>query len=165
MVLLIAVVVLIIFAFNYKHIINVKYDFSSDKLYLKHLLKTKVISISSIVEISECDCYEGTLPTISLGVFFLKPTYQFIILTENTRYKLSTRMTDKQLTELKERNPNIAIFVKPMWWFKLELCCGLFENKYYNYYIISLKWAFKNIKMISIIIYIRCSHIYLSIFI
>lgn len=114
MVLLIAVVGLIIFAFNYKHIIIVKYDFSSKKLYIKHLQKTKVVSISSIVEINECDYYEGKLPTINLGIFLLKATYQFVIITKDTRYKLSNRMTDKQLRKLKEINPNIAIFVKPL---------------------------------------------------
>ena len=114
MVLLIAVIGLIIFALNYKHIINVRYAFINDKLYLKHLQKTMVVSISSIVEINECDYYEGTLPTINLGFFKLEPAYQFIILTEDTRYKLSTRMTDKQLKELKAYNPNISIFVKPI---------------------------------------------------
>lgn len=122
MVLAFALIGLIGSIIGYYFITNIRYVVTDEVLYVKYVHFTKVIpiqsvievNINSIIEINENAYYEGNLNTTELGVFKLNPSYQFVIITEDNRYRLSTRMSDKQLAELKRIRPAIGVFVKPI---------------------------------------------------
>lgn len=93
--------------------LNVQYQIKGKQWVIRCAKETKSIPIDSIIEINETDYYEGTKETIVIGNTE-RTDYRFIILTKEKRYVLTGRMNNRLLTQLKEVNPAIRIFVKSL---------------------------------------------------
>lgn len=118
--------------------LNVQYQIKGKQLVIRCAKETKSIPIDSIIEINETDYYEGTKETIVIGNTE-RTDYRFIILTKEKRYVLTGRMNNRLLTQLKEVNPAIRIFVKSLSWF-IKMKWNIQYNELYNisFFIFSL---------------------------
>lgn len=93
---------------------RVHFKIKGEILFLRYFNQSLEVPIQSITEINESDFYEGNAESVEIGFFNRMESYVFAILTPEKHYKISTRMADQMLKELKLQNPNIRIFVKPI---------------------------------------------------